>query len=71
MKHQKGIVTDASLDFVLRQYESTTRHITFQDLVNTVCSSSSKYKHRRSVTANFTEKIHNNDHTKHKDALIS
>ena len=61
---------DVSQNFVSRQNDIQTLHITFQDLVNTVSSSSLKYKHRRSLTANFTGKIHNNDHIPNKDVFI-
>ena len=61
---------DVSLNFVSRKNEIKNFHITFQDLVNTVRSSSLKYKHRISMTANFTEKIHNNDHIPNKDVFI-
>lgn len=71
MKNKTGMVTDVSLDLVLYQNESLIRHITFQDIVNTVCSNSSKYKHKRSVTAICTGKIHNNYHFTHKGVFIS
>ena len=45
------LVTNVSLNFVPRQNE-----IRSQDHVNTVPSSSSKYKQRRSLTVNLTEK---------------
>ena len=38
--------------------ESMILHSIFQDLVNTFHSSSSKCKHRRSITLYFTRKIH-------------
>ena len=45
---------DVSQNFVSRQNEIQTLHITFQDLVNTV--SSLKYKHRRSLKRILQEK---------------
>ena len=51
--------------------ESKIRHITFQDHVNIAGSSTSKYKHRRSLTVYFTEKLLNNYHITDKHELIS
>ena len=51
MKINDGLFTDFSLNFVPRHNESKIRHITFKELVNIVPSSSSKYKHRRSMSS--------------------
>ena len=61
MKNKTGIVIDIPRTFVQRQNESKIRHITFEDHVNAVLSNSSKFKYRRSLTVNFTGKIHHND----------
>ena len=69
MKNRTAIINNISLNFVPHQNESKIRHIAYQDLVNTVHSSSSK--RRRSMTVNFRGKIHNHDHITYKDVSIS
>ena len=61
MKNKTGIFIDISLTIVSRQNKSKIQHIKFQDLINTVTSCSSKYKHRRLMTVNITRIIHNHD----------
>ena len=70
MKNKTGLVTHISrTNFVLLQNKIKIHHIAYQDLLNTVRLNSSKYKHRRIMTVNFTGKIHNKDHNRHKDVI--
>ena len=62
MKNDTGIVTNNPLNFVPPQNESNIFHMTFQDLVNKICSRSSKYIHVRSMTEHITGMI--KSHTK-------
>lgn len=61
-ENKTSIVTYISRTLVPCHNESKIRHITFQDHVDTVRSSCSKYKHMRSLTVNITGKIHNYDY---------